>query len=80
CGQQCYIIKIHGNYTCGCNPGFQLAPDKHRCTDINECQGPNKCSHGCNNTLGSYSCTCNKGFELGPDNHSCQGEDNITYC
>ncbi|XP_032242479.2 von Willebrand factor C and EGF domain-containing protein isoform X2 [Nematostella vectensis] len=72
CGQQCYIIKIHGNYTCGCNPGFQLAPDKHRCTDINECHGPNKCSHGCNNTLGSYSCTCNKGFELGPDNHSCQ--------
>ena len=42
-------------------------------TDINECNGKNKCDQVCVNTPGSYQCSCNEGYSLMDDGESCEG-------
>jgi hypothetical protein len=64
--------NTYGNYTCGCNTGFE--GDGYSCVDINECaNGNHRCdvkvvdvkgtTRGfCTNLPGSYTCACSAGF------------------
>uniref|UniRef100_K1QFX2 Low-density lipoprotein receptor-related protein 1B n=1 Tax=Magallana gigas TaxID=29159 RepID=K1QFX2_MAGGI len=69
CQHDCTEKKI--GYECVCNEGYELAPDKHSCTDVDECKTLYPCSHFCINTIGSYRCECAKGFHL-VDGKNCQ--------
>ena len=64
-----------GNYSCSCNPGYQLANDGWGCTDIDECAvNMGNCSHNCTNTIGSYNCSCDSGYRIANNNHECDGK------
>jgi len=41
--------------------------------DIIECDGPNRCTEICINTVGSYECTCSDSGETALANGSCVG-------
>lgn len=47
---------------CTCPPGYQMAPDGRRCSDVDECQqGP--CPQLCVNIPGTFHCTCLSGYQ-----------------
>ncbi|XP_028323441.1 endosialin-like [Gouania willdenowi] len=47
---------------CTCPPGYQMAPDGRRCSDVDEChQKP--CSQDCFNIPGTFHCTCFPGYQ-----------------
>ncbi|XP_053408335.1 uncharacterized protein LOC123559761 [Mercenaria mercenaria] len=74
CNQKCN--NTYGSFTCSCNTGYRLLPDKHTCTDIDECaEKSSGCDHACANTAGSFTCSCREGFELSSDGKSCQDID-----
>ena len=68
-----------GSFECSCIAGNyedngESQNDKI-CTDVNECDGGNKCdvAHGvCNNTDGSFHCSCEAGYT--PDLNSADGD------
>uniref|UniRef100_A0A915AMY7 EGF-like calcium-binding domain-containing protein n=1 Tax=Parascaris univalens TaxID=6257 RepID=A0A915AMY7_PARUN len=46
-----------GGYSCSCEGGFLLAPDKHSCYDVNECLINNgECAQLCKNEEGGHRC------------------------
>ncbi|XP_078484899.1 uncharacterized protein LOC144744358 isoform X2 [Ciona intestinalis] len=51
------------NYTCNCQPGFEIKSSK--CQDIDECtrNSCNNQSSTCANTVGNFSCICKDGYE-----------------
>ncbi|KAL1786379.1 thrombomodulin [Sigmodon hispidus] len=56
---------VPGSYTCMCETGYQLAADRHRCEDVDDCkQGPNPCPQLCVNTRGGFECHCYEGYEM----------------
>jgi len=63
CEQKCLDGSMfHGNYTCGCDPGYKLSRGKF-CDDIDECaQVPPVCTYGCKNKPGTYECLCQVGY------------------
>ncbi|XP_070558928.1 adhesion G protein-coupled receptor L4-like [Ptychodera flava] len=67
CEHNC--IKVLGSYQCTCQPGYELADDKRRCFDVNECaSSTHNCSISidktvCNNTNGGFTCECVRGTE-----------------
>nr|XP_009857489.2 adhesion G protein-coupled receptor E2-like isoform X2 [Ciona intestinalis] len=60
--QTCEDTSVN-NYTCNCQPGFEMKSSK--CQDIDECtRNPcNNQSSTCTNTVGNYSCICRNGYE-----------------
>ncbi|XP_071508868.1 bone morphogenetic protein 1-like [Diadema antillarum] len=66
CQQVC--LNLIGNYVCGCQHGYNIAPNYHNCTDVDECQRENGgCSHTCVNTVGSFHCACPIGYHISPE-------------
>ncbi|XP_063792751.1 hemicentin-2 [Pseudophryne corroboree] len=57
-----------------CPSGFVQSADLY-CTDVNECDLRQPCSHTCHNNLGSFSCSCPAGYGLGVDNRNCRDLD-----
>ncbi|KAI5945176.1 thrombomodulin [Manis javanica] len=52
-------------YSCMCETGYQLASDKHRCEDVDDCLlVPSPCPQHCANTQGGFECHCYPGYEL----------------
>ncbi|PIC39870.1 hypothetical protein B9Z55_011422 [Caenorhabditis nigoni] len=72
---------------CRCEPGFEGAPPKKACVDVDECAtGDHKChdSARCQNFIGGYACFCPTGFRK-TDDGSCEDideckEHNSTCC
>ncbi|XP_071129049.1 uncharacterized protein [Mytilus edulis] len=64
CAQNCH--DNIGSFTCSCNSGYFLNPDKRTCGDVLECDMANRggCDHICNDVQGGYQCSCNTGYEL----------------
>lgn len=47
---------------CTCPPGYQMAPDGRRCSDVDEClQVP--CPQVCVNIPGTFHCSCHPGYQ-----------------
>lgn len=42
--------------------------------DVDECDGPHRCQHGCQNELGGYRCACPQGFTPHSQWSQCVGE------
>lgn len=47
---------------CTCPPGYQMAPDGRRCSDVDECR-QDPCPQVCVNTPGTFHCTCQPGYQ-----------------
>ncbi|CCJ09402.1 EGF-like domain-containing protein [Caenorhabditis elegans] len=65
---------------CRCEPGFEGAPPKKSCVDVDECAtGDHNCheSARCQNYVGGYACFCPTGFRKADDG-SCQDIDECT--
>ncbi|MGH0129973.1 UNVERIFIED_CONTAM: hypothetical protein FKN15_025834 [Acipenser sinensis] len=87
CGAGRCLKQRGGAYTCLCNRGYHINPQKTRCvvcnralccvSDVDECSlSPRPCTNGqCENTAGSYRCLCPSGFRLGPQGASCTDTD-----
>ncbi|XP_062903571.1 growth arrest-specific protein 6-like [Mobula hypostoma] len=65
--------NVEGSYQCTCRTGFTLLPDKHKCSDINECALNAKLcgSARCVNAQGSYSCNCGPGYKYNSSSKTC---------
>nr|XP_042700082.1 LOW QUALITY PROTEIN: prolow-density lipoprotein receptor-related protein 1 [Chrysemys picta bellii] len=72
CGDEAKCIQSQTTVYCTCRSGFQKAPDKNTCQDINECSTFGTCSQICNNTKGSYVCSCARNFMK--THHTCKAE------
>ncbi|XP_041428394.1 hemicentin-2 isoform X1 [Xenopus laevis] len=57
-----------------CPLGFAQSAESY-CTDEDECDLRNSCSHTCHNTIGSFVCSCTVGYTLAPDGRSCRDVD-----
>ncbi|XP_062970409.1 thrombomodulin [Cynocephalus volans] len=56
---------VPGSYSCMCEAGYQLAADRHRCEDVDDCTlVPSPCPQLCVNMEGGFKCHCRSGFEL----------------
>ncbi|XP_029029653.1 endosialin-like [Betta splendens] len=47
---------------CTCPPGYQMAPDGRRCSDVDECR-QTPCPQVCVNIPGTFHCTCHPGYQ-----------------
>lgn len=68
--------NTQGSYVCSCAQGFFLEPNRHNCSDINECPDIG-CDHYCENLEGSFSCHCYEGFAM--VNGSCVDVNECAY-
>ncbi|CAG5872288.1 unnamed protein product [Menidia menidia] len=48
---------------CTCPPGYQMAPDGRRCSDVDECR-QDPCPQLCINIPGTFHCVCHQGYQL----------------
>ncbi|XP_071087199.1 fibrillin-1-like [Haliotis cracherodii] len=65
-------INTDSSYNCECDgDGYIMMEDQHTCQDINECEDPRYCSHGCENVEGSVVCLCPQGYQLDLDLRTC---------
>ncbi|KAM3620522.1 uncharacterized protein V6R79_024924 [Siganus canaliculatus] len=58
-----------------CPQGFTLQSAGPFCSDEDECQVGNPCSHTCHNAMGSYYCSCPRGLTISADGRTCQDID-----
>ncbi|XP_037739600.1 prolow-density lipoprotein receptor-related protein 1 isoform X1 [Chelonia mydas] len=72
CGDEAKCVQSQTAVYCTCRSGFQKAPDKNTCQDINECSTFGTCSQLCNNTKGSHVCSCARNFMK--THHTCKAE------
>ncbi|XP_028251837.1 matrilin-3-like [Parambassis ranga] len=72
-GHNCQHICVNnGNsYTCKCNSGYVLNPDKKTCSRLDKCSLGNDCTHICVSTDDSYTCKCRVGYVLDADQKTC---------
>ncbi|KAM6962600.1 hemicentin-1 [Aplochiton taeniatus] len=73
-------FKIHATIAKGdrsnqCPHGFTLDTAGPYCSDENECEVGNPCSHTCHNSMGSYYCSCPRGLTISADGRTCQDMD-----
>ncbi|XP_056415311.1 vitamin K-dependent protein S isoform X1 [Hyla sarda] len=75
CNQRC--VNIPGSYRCACDDGYYLLPDKHTCSDRNECElSPVICGGAqCRNTPGKYECECDAGYRFNTTSKTCEDVD-----
>ncbi|KAM6168126.1 fibrillin-3 [Erethizon dorsatum] len=62
CGAHGRCLNAPGSFHCECYQGFTLDSSGHSCKDVDECDGPHRCLHGCQNEVGGYRCSCPQGF------------------
>jgi len=55
--------NVPGSYVCTCNEGFFLEPNRHNCSDLDECPDVG-CDHYCENFVGSFQCHCYQGYAM----------------
>ena len=41
--------------------------------DVDECEQPEICHHGCENEIGSFKCLCNDGYYIADVTGTCKG-------
>ncbi|XP_047443825.1 hemicentin-1 isoform X2 [Mugil cephalus] len=58
-----------------CPHGFTLVSAGPYCSDENECEVGNPCSHACHNAMGTYYCSCPRGLTISADGRTCQDID-----
>ncbi|XP_029939526.1 hemicentin-1, partial [Salarias fasciatus] len=58
-----------------CPHGFTLVSAGPFCSDENECEVGNPCSHACHNAMGTYYCSCPRGLTISADGRTCQDID-----
>uniref|UniRef100_A0A8R1DNL8 FiBrilliN homolog n=1 Tax=Caenorhabditis japonica TaxID=281687 RepID=A0A8R1DNL8_CAEJA len=78
CGMDALCERRTG--VCRCEPGFEGAPPKQACVDVDECAtGDHKCHETarCQNFIGGYACFCPTGFRK-TDDGSCEDIDECT--
>lgn len=46
--------------------------DGGTCADVDECVGPDACSHLCTNNPGSFRCDCHPGYIMEASGHECK--------
>jgi hypothetical protein len=67
CGPHGTCVDKLNNYTCDCDPGFEIrfVNDEYICGNIDDC-GPEACGEGgkCKDLVQDYTCECFEGFEL----------------
>ncbi|XP_044143744.1 vitamin K-dependent protein S-like isoform X1 [Bufo gargarizans] len=75
CSQRC--VNIPGSYRCACEDGYYLLPDKHTCSDRDECEfSPVICGGAqCRNTPGKYECECEAGYRFNTSSKVCEDVD-----
>ncbi|XP_028301363.1 hemicentin-1 isoform X2 [Gouania willdenowi] len=73
-----YSINVRitkGDRSNQCPHGFTLVSAGPYCSDENECEVGNPCSHTCHNTMGTYYCSCPRGLTISADGRTCQDID-----
>jgi fibulin 1/2 len=73
CGHDC--TNLWGSYRCHCREGYQLSSDTRTCSDIDECEDPNRCIGACINEPGSYKCDCPSGYRISANGRTCEDID-----
>ncbi|XP_042243698.1 matrilin-3-like isoform X15 [Thunnus maccoyii] len=76
-GHDCQHICVstRDSYSCKCNAGYVLNPDKKTCSLSDACAQGHDCQHICTNNGDSYICTCQVGFVLNADQKTCSRSD-----
>ncbi|XP_044231847.1 matrilin-3-like isoform X4 [Thunnus albacares] len=76
-GHDCQHICVstRDSYSCKCNAGYVLNPDKKTCSLSDACAQGHDCQHICTNNGDSYICTCQVGFVLNADQKTCSRVD-----
>ncbi|XP_042243697.1 matrilin-3-like isoform X14 [Thunnus maccoyii] len=76
-GHDCQHICVstRDSYSCKCNAGYVLNPDKKTCSLSDACAQGHDCQHICTNNGDSYICTCQVGFVLNADQKTCSRAD-----
>ncbi|XP_042243695.1 matrilin-3-like isoform X12 [Thunnus maccoyii] len=79
-GHDCQHICVstRDSYSCKCNAGYVLNPDKKTCSLSDACAQGHDCQHICTNNGDSYICTCQVGFVLNADQKTCSRVDTCT--
>ena len=64
---------INGEFVCVCDEGYihKEVNGTQSCVNIDECENPQICGQGCEDTIGSYRCLCDAGSRLAKDDHTC---------
>ena len=84
CKKHC--IGVDGELVCVCEEGFvhKEVNGIQSCVNSNECEIPNICSQGCEDSIGSYQCLCDAGSRLANDSHTCvdidECSEGVHYC
>ncbi|XP_069076625.1 matrilin-2 isoform X2 [Pleurodeles waltl] len=67
-----FCINTPGSYSCICQAGYLLNPDRKTCSTQDLCAlESHDCEQICVNTPGSYVCQCYEGYELDADGKKC---------
>ncbi|XP_042243699.1 matrilin-3-like isoform X16 [Thunnus maccoyii] len=76
-GHDCQHICVstRDSYSCKCNAGYVLNPDKKTCSRSDPCAQGHDCQHVCINNDDSYICKCHEGYVLNPDKKTCSRSD-----
>ncbi|ELU10372.1 hypothetical protein CAPTEDRAFT_61435, partial [Capitella teleta] len=55
-----------GSYTCICDHGYELSPNRTSCGDVDECERGmyDVDCHICVNLIGGHTCLCNDTYTL----------------
>ncbi|XP_053298341.1 endosialin [Pleuronectes platessa] len=55
-------VETQRGIRCTCPPGYQMAPDGRKCSDVDECR-QQPCPQQCINIPGTFHCTCHSGYQ-----------------
>ncbi|XP_042243696.1 matrilin-3-like isoform X13 [Thunnus maccoyii] len=79
-GHDCQHICVstRDSYSCKCNAGYVLNPDKKTCSRVDTCAQGHDCQHVCVRSGNSDICMCNEGYVLNADQKTCSRVDTCT--